>query len=117
MKRKIYFIFLLALFNGNISFAQTPGNINLSPDFFPIAVWCQNPMNAAAYKAIGINMFLALDGVDEGKLDKLRKAGMKIIIEQNEFGLKHLNDTLIYAWMQMDERITPRQCQTVMDLR
>lgn len=101
--KKYYLIFICALCVGSFSFGQTPGNINLSPDFFPIAVWCQNPMNAEAYKAMGINMFLALDGVDEAKLDQLRKAGMKVIIEQNHFGLKHLNDSVIYAWMQMDE--------------
>jgi hypothetical protein len=95
----LYSLLLCFLLLPDISQAQTKSN----PDFFPIAVWCQNPRNAEAYKEMGINMFLALDGVDEGKLDKLRAAGMKVIIEQNEFGLKHLKDTLIYAWMQMDE--------------
>lgn len=101
--KKYYLILFCALCIGNSSFGRTPENINLNPDFFPIAVWCQNPMNAEAYKSMGINMYIALDGENEDKFNLLRKAGMKLIVDQNNFGLKHLNDTLIYAWMQMDE--------------
>ena len=30
------------------------------PGFFPIAVWLQDPKNAAKYKAIGINLYVGL---------------------------------------------------------
>src|SRR5689334_2780858 len=30
------------------------------PNFFPLAVWLQNPANAARYKAAGINLYVAL---------------------------------------------------------
>jgi hypothetical protein len=83
---------------------QDPGNIVKNADFFPIAVWVQSPSNAAAYKANGINMFVGMwGGLDEGKLDNLRKAGVKVICDQNAFGLNHLNDTSIYGWMHGDE--------------
>jgi hypothetical protein len=100
--RKFYFIFLCTLFIGNCSFAQTPGNKNLPADFFPIAVWAQNPTNAEAYKNIGVNMFVSVR-MNQENLDLLKKAGMKVIAHQNEFGLANIKDPAIYAWMHGDE--------------
>src|SRR5690606_25149014 len=74
------------------------------PDFFPIAVWAQNPVNAAAYKENGVNMFISIHGgIDQEKLDYLRKADMKVITLQNKFGLTQLDEPLIYGWMHGDE--------------
>jgi len=33
-----------------------------SDDYFPIAVWLQSPRNAPKYKAIGVNLYVALSG-------------------------------------------------------
>ncbi len=99
---KFYLIFLSTLIFGSISFAQTPGNINLPKDFFPIAVWAQNPTNAEAYKNIGVNTFVSVR-LNQQNLDLLKKAGMKVIAHQNEFGLANLKDPAIYAWMHGDE--------------
>lgn len=72
--------------------------------FFPIAVWLQNPNDAIAYKSYGINMYVGIwGGLDQSKLDLLKAAGMKVIADQNEFGLNNLNETLIYGWMHGDE--------------
>ena len=101
MKRAGIF-FLIILFNQVRLSSQ--GNISNDPGFFPIAVWVQSPSNAMAYKANGINMFVAVwKGLDQEKLDLFRKAEVKVICDQNEFGLKNLNDPVIYAWMHGDE--------------
>lgn len=74
------------------------------PNFFPIAVWAQNPANASAYKENGINLYISIHGgLDQEKLDQLRKANMKVIAHQNSFGLTQLHEPLIYGWMHGDE--------------
>jgi hypothetical protein len=74
------------------------------PGYFPIAVWCQDPVNAARFKAAGINCYVALwQGPTEEQLAALRAAGMPVICEQNEVGLKHRNDPVIIGWMHGDE--------------
>lgn len=74
------------------------------PTFFPIAVWVQNPSDAIAYKSNGINMYVGIhQGLDQEKLDLLKKADMKVIAHQNDFGRNNLNEPLIYAWMHGDE--------------
>lgn len=100
--KKFYFSLLSIILIGSVSFAQTPGNKNLPADFFPIAVWAQNPTNAEAYKKIGINMFVAVN-LNQETLNLLTKAGVKAIAHQNDFGRAHLDDKTIYAWMHGDE--------------
>ena len=87
-----------------LAFSQERGREKNDPDFFPIAVWAQNPVNASAYKEHGINMFISIHGgLDQEKLDHLKKADMKVIAHQNNFGLSRLDEPLIYAWMHGDE--------------
>jgi hypothetical protein len=86
------------------SMGQNPGTIVKDPDFFPIAVWVQSPSNAAAYKANGINMFIGMwGGLDQKKLNDLKEADVKVICEQDSFGLSNLNESAIYGWMHGDE--------------
>jgi hypothetical protein len=74
------------------------------PNFFPIAVWLQNPDNAERYKQAGFNLYIGLwKGPTEEQLEKLRKAGMMVICEQNEVALRHLDDPIIVGWMHQDE--------------
>lgn len=74
------------------------------PNFFPIAVWVQNPGDAIAYKNNGINMYVGIHrGLNQDKLDLLKKADMRVIAHQNEFGRNNLDEPLIYAWMHGDE--------------
>ena len=75
-----------------------------SKDFFPITVWLQDPVKAEKYQAAGFNAYIGLwQGPTEQQLAQLKKAGMKVICEQNEVGLKHVNDPIIIGWLQMDE--------------
>lgn len=74
------------------------------PNWFPIAVWLQNPSRAAEFRALGINLYIGLwEGPTEEQLAALKKAGMPVICEQNAVSLKRLDDPTIIGWMQMDE--------------
>jgi len=105
------FIILLSVFNTAFG-----GNAPTSPyvkwengpshnvDFFPIAVWLQNPGKAKTYKQAGFNTYIGLwKGPTEQQLAELKKAGMKVICHQNEVGLKHVDDPAIIGWMHGDE--------------
>ncbi len=86
------------------AFSQEESATENDPAFFPIAVWAQNPENATAYKEHGINLFISIHGgLDQEKLDHLKRAGMKVIAHQNSFGLTQLNEPAIFAWMHGDE--------------
>jgi len=74
------------------------------PGYFPTAVWLQDPKNAPKYKALGINLYIGLwRGPTEAQLAELRRAGMPVICEQNEFALAHLDEKMIVGWMHGDE--------------
>lgn len=72
--------------------------------FFPIAVWLQPPGKAQQYLAAGFNTYVALwNGPTEEQLAELKRAGMKLICDQNDVGRKHLGDPTIIGWMHGDE--------------
>jgi hypothetical protein len=99
-----YFLILCVWVQGGLVSAQDRTHDKSDPGFFPIAVWAQNPVNASAYKENGINMFISIHGgVDQEKLDHLKKADMKVITHQNQFALTILDQPLIYGWMHGDE--------------
>jgi hypothetical protein len=74
-------------------------------DFFPVAVWLQSPENAMKYKVDGgINLYVGLwRPLNENQFELLKSAGIKLICEQNEFGLTHKTDPIIFGWMSGDE--------------
>lgn len=85
-------------------YARWTNGPSTDPDFFPIAVWLQNPTRAEEYKRAGINTYLGLwRGPTEEQMSALRKAGMKLIIGQNERSLKFRDDPIIIGWMHGDE--------------
>ncbi len=72
-----------------------------SPDYFPIAVWLQEPRNAPKYQAIGINLYVGLwSGPNEAQLAELEKNKMPVICGQN---LKFVDRKIIVGWMHGDE--------------
>jgi len=80
------------------------GKILNDPNFFPLAVWLQNPANAARYKAAGINLYVALwRGPTDQQLAQLKEQGMYVICSQNAAGLAHKDDPMIIGWMHGDE--------------
>ena len=75
-----------------------------SASFFPIAVWLQSPARAGEYRKAGFNTYVGLwKGPTDEQLETLRKAGMKVICEQNEVALNYRNDPTIIGWMHGDE--------------
>ncbi len=75
-----------------------------SADFFPIAVWLQNPAKASRYRQAGFNTYVGLwRGPTEKQLEELKNTGMKVICHQNKVGLKSVNDPTIIGWMHGDE--------------
>src|SRR5436309_1494531 len=73
-------------------------------NFFPIAVWLQNPKNAARYKAAGINTYVAVwRGPTEEQLQTLKEAGMRLICSQDAAGLSNKDNPVIIGWMHGDE--------------
>ncbi|MGD0999794.1 MAG: hypothetical protein ABSA67_03760 [Candidatus Brocadiia bacterium] len=85
-------------------YAQWKNGPPKDASFFPIAVWCQDPANAAKFKNAGINVYMALwKGPTEADLATLKKAGVLLICDQNAVGLAHKNDPTIIGWMHGDE--------------
>jgi len=73
-------------------------------NYFPIAVWLQDPKMAPRYKAAGINLYVGLwKGPTEEQLAALKAADMPVICDQNAVGLKHKDDRRIVGWMHGDE--------------
>ena len=74
------------------------------PNVFPVAVWLQQPVNANAYRAIGINQFVGLwEGPTEAQLSTLTANSMPVICEQNPTGLSSANNGVIKGWLHQDE--------------
>jgi hypothetical protein len=71
---------------------------------FPIAVWLQDPKNAARYQAAGINLYVGLwRGPTAEQLASLQQAGMSVICEQSGTGLAQKDNPVIVGWMHGDE--------------
>ena len=110
---KKWFLVICVWMLCGLLFAQDREKGVNDPDFFPIAVWAQNPANASAYKENGINMFISIHGgLDQEKLDHLKKVDMKVIAHQNNFGLTKLDEPLIYGWMHGDEPDNAQRSKT-----
>jgi len=89
-------------FKPDNSFAKSEHSPATPP--FPIAVWLQNPVLAPEYQHAGFNLYVGLwQGPTEAQLSALKKSGMRVICEQNDIALKHLQDPTIFGWMQQDE--------------
>ena len=94
-------------------YAQWKNGPPNDPEYFPIAVWLQNPGNAKKYQQAGINLYIGLwQGPTEEQLAALKKSGMKVICSQNAVGLAHKDDPTIIGWMHNDE---PDNAQPVTD--
>jgi len=123
MKRKANFILILPSLILLTAFSLTSAQTNEAPRFsrglssdpnyFPIAVWLQDPSQAMRYKSAGINVYVGLwRGPTEQQLAQLKSAGMRLFCSQNRVALTHLDDPTIAGWMQEDE---PDNAQEVRD--
>lgn len=82
----------------------TPEGRPTDENFFPIAVWLQQPRNAERYRAAGINLYVGLwRGPTAEQLAQLEQAGMPVICAQNAFALENRDRAIIAGWMHGDE--------------
>src|SRR5437667_10717283 len=73
---------------GSSAYARWEHGLPAAPGFFPIAVWLQDPRNAARYKQAGINVYVALwRGPTDDQLSALKAAGMPVVCHQRKLGL------------------------------
>jgi hypothetical protein len=85
-------------------YAAWKHSLPADPSYFPIAVWLQDPKMAPKYKAAGVNLYVGLwKGPTEEQLATLKAAGMPVICDQNDVGLRHKDDATIVGWMHGDE--------------
>lgn len=90
--------------NTSTPYKQWPHGPSSSSNFFPLAVWLQNPSRAEQFREAGFNVYIGLwKGPTEAQLNQLKASGMKVICDQNEVALRHLNDDTIIGWMHGDE--------------
>jgi hypothetical protein len=82
-------------------YGKWENGLSKSEDYFPIAVWVQQPRNAEKYKAVGINLYVGLSGrLDEEHVAALEKAGMPLIVHYRP---EFKNRKIIVGWMHGDE--------------
>lgn len=73
-------------------------------NFFPIAVWLQQPRNAPKFKAAGINLYVGLwNGPTAEHLEQLAKEDMPVICHQNALALTNEHNWIVAGWMHDDE--------------
>jgi len=73
-------------------------------NFFPIAVWLQEPRNAKRFEELGFNLYVGLwEGPTAEQLAALKAVGMPVICAQNTVGLTDTNRDMIVGWMHGDE--------------
>src|SRR5687768_10028633 len=85
-------------------YARWTNGPSTDPNYFPIAVWVQQPKNAERFKAAGINLYVGLwRGPTSNQLTALQRAGMRVICSQNTFGLENKANSVIAGWMHGDE--------------
>jgi len=87
------------------------------PNYFPIAVWLQDPKNAPRYKEIGVNLYVGLwKGPTKEQIEELEKHNMPVICDMNEYGLQYVKEkgenSIIVGWMHQDE---PDNAQSLPD--
>jgi hypothetical protein len=74
------------------------------PSFFPISVWLQDPSEAQAYAAIGVNQFIGLwQGPTAQQISDLGAASMPVLCDQNATALADKSNKILRGWTQQDE--------------
>ena len=64
-------------------YARWQNGLSHDASYFPIAVWLQDPGNAAKYRAIGINLYVGLwKGPTAEQIADLKRQAMPVICEQ-----------------------------------
>jgi hypothetical protein len=81
-----------------------PNGLPTDPDFFPIAVWLQQPGNAGKFKALGINTFVGLwHPPTEIALKQLRAHRIHLIVQPTPEAWALRDSPIIRGWLHLDE--------------
>ena len=89
---------------GQNQMATDSRGISRSTDYFPIAVWLQDPRNARKYSDIGVNLYVGLwRGPTKEQLDQLDASGLRVVCGFNTQAKAFLDRPTIAAWMHGDE--------------
>jgi hypothetical protein len=92
---------------GPAYYSQWKNGPSSSDTFFPMAVWLQNPENAAntaKYKAMGFNILIGLHkGPTEAQLSAVENMSMTTLCDQNDVALASPKNGVIKGWIQLDE--------------
>lgn len=74
-------------------------------DFFPFGVWAQNPADAPAYRALGVDFYYGLHGgPTEAQVAALRRHNMPFVAMFNDYARQNLlKEPLAWGWMHRDE--------------
>jgi hypothetical protein len=103
MPRVSSFLILL-LICAPTAFAAPADDVFSRKDFFPTAVWLQDPKNATKFKELGVNLYVGLwRGPTEVQLAALDAAGMHVICGQKQAAMDSPHSHVIVGWMHGDE--------------
>ncbi len=90
-------------FGGPSYYARWPNGFPSDPSFFPIGVWMQNPINAARFRAVGVNHYVGLwQGPTAEQLTAAASAGMPAVCEQAGVWQENLASATIRGWLHSD---------------
>jgi hypothetical protein len=74
-----------------------------STALFPLSVWMQNPINAAGYRDVGVNVFTGLwQGPTEEQLGGITSGGLSVLCDQAGVWDAHLDDPSVVGWLSLD---------------
>jgi len=89
---------------GPAVYRQWQNGPTADPGVFPIAVWLQDPRDAAAYRSIGVNIFVGLwKGPTSAQLDLLKSAGMPVLAAHTADASSLPGLSSLRGWTLMDE--------------
>jgi hypothetical protein len=93
----------LPWFGGPIYYDDWSQGFPADPDYFPLGVWMQNPINAERFAAVGVNHYVGLwEGPTDEQLSTAEEANMPVVCEQAGVWQSNLEDANIRGWLQAD---------------
>jgi hypothetical protein len=93
----------LPWFGGPDYYAGWERGYPADPNYFPIGVWMQNPMNAERFATVGVNHFVGMwQGPTDEQLATAQAANMPVVCEQAGVWQENLDDANIQGWLYGD---------------
>ena len=94
----------LPWYGGSPYYQRWPNAPVNGPDTWVTGVWMQNPINAARFQDVGINVFTGLwNGPTEEQMTNLARAGMPVICDQSGVWRTHTGSATPRGWLLPDQ--------------